>query len=137
MSVTTTRTLTVTIDAPLAAVASDLADPAAHPEWATEFFAGPAVPQPDGSVLVPVPMMGGTVGFRIEADVERGIVDLFLAPAGAPFGGPIPVRLIPNGDGVDVLWTLGRPAGVPDEAWEGGLTSMQRELDNLRRRHES
>lgn len=132
-----TRTLTVTIDAPLGVVAADLADAANHPAWATEFFAGPGELQPDGTLAVPVPMMGGPTSFRVEADVERGIIDLYLAPEGAPFGPPVPVRLIPNGDGVDVLWTLGRPDGIPDGAWESGLASMGRELSNLQQRHES
>ena len=131
-----THTLAVTIDAPPERVARDLADPATHPEWGTEFFAGPARPLDGGEVAVTVPMMGGEARMRIDADVERGIVDLYLAPAGAPFGAPIPARLVPNGDGVDVLWTLARMPGVPEEAWRAGLASMERELDALRRRHE-
>ncbi|MCI0543325.1 MAG: hypothetical protein L0Z49_02625 [Actinobacteria bacterium] len=138
MSTFPTATLTVTIDAPLGTVATDLADPATHPEWATEFFASPASPSPDGTgVSVVVPMMGGPVTFDVKGVPELGVLDLYLAPAGAPFGPPLPVRLIPNGDGVDVLWTLTRFPGMPDEVWAGGLASMERELDALRRRHEA
>jgi hypothetical protein len=88
-------------------------------------------------VSVVVPMMGGPVTFDVKGAPELGVLDLYLAPAGAPFGPPLPVRLIPNGDGVDVLWTLTRFPGMPDEAWAGGLASMERELDALRRRHET
>jgi hypothetical protein len=54
-----TETLTITIDLPVGAVVDDLADPVNHPEWATEFFSGPARPGVDGVVEVDVPMMGG------------------------------------------------------------------------------
>jgi hypothetical protein len=138
MSTFPTATLSVTIDAPLATVAADLADPTTHPEWATEFFASAASPRPDGGgVTVVVPMMGGEVAFDVKGAPELGVLDLYLAPAGSPFGPPLPVRLVPNGDGVDVLWTLTRFPGMPDPAWEAGLASMQRELDGLRRRHEA
>ena len=50
---------------------------------------------------------------------------------------PIPVRLVPNGDGVDVLWTLARFPGVTDQAWQQGLAAMVRELQALKRRHET
>ena len=137
MSTHQTTTLAVTIDAPPQSVAADLADPATHPEWAAEFFDGPATRRDDGSYSARVPLMGGPVRFTVEADTAAGIVDLFLAPEGAPFGAPLPVRLVPNGDGVDVLWTLTRFPGTPDEAWQAGLASMSRELERLRERHES
>jgi hypothetical protein len=132
-----TRTLTVTIDAPLSRVATDLADPTTHPAWATEFYAGSVRPAEGGEFVAPVPMMGGEVRHRIDADITRGIVDLYFAPPGAPYGPPIPVRLVPNGDGVDVLWTLARFPGVNDQAWQQGLAAMARELQALKRRHET
>jgi hypothetical protein len=132
-----THTLTVTIDAPLAQVAADLADPTTHPEWATEFYAGPVRPTEAGEFIAPVPMMGGEVRHRIDADIARGIVDLYFAPPGAPYGPPLPVRLVPNRDGVDVLWTLARFPGVSDQAWQQGLAAMARELQALKRRHET
>jgi hypothetical protein len=136
MATLETHTVTVTIDAPLATVAADLADPTTHHQWATEFFAGPVRPGEGGEFIAPVPMLGGEVRHRIDADVGRGILDLYFAPDGAPWGPPIPVRLVPNGDGTDVLWTLARFPGVSDQAWQQGLASMAHELDALKRRHE-
>ena len=136
MTTLITETLTVTIDASMGKVAEDLADPTTHPEWAKEFFAGPLVPGPEGEFVAPVPMMGGAARFKVEADVERGILNLYLAPEGAPFGPPIPVRLVPNGDGVDVLWTLARFPSFGDEEWTRGLEGMRRELADLKKRHE-
>jgi hypothetical protein len=81
-------------------------------------------------------MMGGTVRYKIEADTKQGILDLFLSPEGADFGEPLPVRLIKNGSGVDVLWTLTRFPCMPDAVWENGLASMGKELLALKARHE-
>ena len=130
------QTVTVTINAPYETVARDLADPKTHPEWGTEFFNGPVSPGENGEVVVYSPFMAADVRFRIDADVERGIIDLYLAPVDAPFVPPLPVRLLHNGDGVDVLWTLTRFPGTPEEGWLAGIASMERELQNLKSRHE-
>ncbi len=136
MSTLRTSTLTVTIDAPYAQVAKDLADPMTHPEWGREFFAGPAERTENGAVLVQIPAMGGEVRYQIEADIERGIFDIYLAPIDEPFGPPLPVRLLHNGDGVDVLWSLAQQPGMPEAIWQEGLASMERELKHFKRRHE-
>ena len=83
-----------------------------------------------------IPTMGGPVRVHIDADPACGRIDMALAPGDAPFGPPLPIRVIPNGDGVDVLFTLTRFPGQPDEEWGAGLEGMRRELENLRRRHE-
>ena len=132
-----TETVAVSIEAPFARVVDDLAVAANHPEWATRFFAGPARPSDtEGEVLVEVPMMGGQVRMRVEADPEAGVIDLFLAPDGAGYGPPVPFRVLRGGDGVDVQVTLARFPGMPDEAWAGGLASMREELGNLKVRLE-
>ncbi len=136
MATLITKTVAITIDAPYDKVAGDLADPFTHPEWGTEFFAGPVQRDESGGLIAPVPAMGGDVQYRVDADVERGIVDIYLAPLEASFGPPLPVRLLRNGDGVDVLWTLIRFPGIPDGVWEQGIESMERELQQLKRRHE-
>lgn len=137
MATTTTETIKVTVDAPFPAVVADLADPGTHPEWATDFFAGPAKPGDEPGVFeVEVPLMGGPARMRVEAEATLGVIDLFLSPRGVPFGAPLPIRVLRNGDGVDVLFTLAQPPGLPDEAWQGGLASMRRELERFRARHE-
>jgi hypothetical protein len=77
--------------------------------------------------------MGGAARYRQDVDLDRGVIDIYLAPDDAPFGPPLPVRLLRNGDGVDVLYTLTRFPGTPDEQWQAGLASMWREPDNLKR----
>ena len=137
MPIFQTKTVTVSIDAPFEKVIADLANPATHPEWAKEFFVGNAQKKENGEVLVTVPMMGGNVRFKIDADMRHGILELYLTREGASFGTSIPVRVVKNGSGVDVLWTLTRFPGMPEVAWETGLLAMERELQALKMRHES
>lgn len=136
MTTLVTETVRITIDAPFEQVVADLADPSTHHEWGTEFFATPARPTADGEVVATVPRMGGEVRMRIDAHLDCGLIDIYLAPLGAPFGPPLPVRVLPNGDGVDVLFTLARFPGQTDSEWEDGLASMARELERLKVRHE-
>lgn len=136
MTTMITETVRITIDAPLEQVSADIADPTTQHEWATEFFAGPARSVGDGEVEVTVPRMGGDARMRVDADVGSGRIDLYLAPLGAPWGPPLPVRVVPNADGVDVLFTLARFPGQSDPEWKEGLASMARELENLKARHE-
>ena len=75
--------------------------------------------------------------YRQEVDLDRGVLDVFLAPMGSDFGPPLPVRVVPNGDGADVLWTLARFPETPDAAWQAGLESMARELSQLKQLLES
>lgn len=137
MTTLPTGTVTVTIDAPYEQVAAYVADPARAHEWATEFYAEPMRPAEGGEWLATVPMMGGEVRFRQEVALEHGVIDMFLAPKDGPWGPPLPVRLLRNGSGADVLWTLTRFPGTPDEAWQAGLDSMRRELEHLKKTLES
>jgi hypothetical protein len=132
----TTETVRVTIDVPLETVVADLSDPMTHPEWGTEFFSTPATRVAENEITTTVPRMGGEVSMKVVADVAAGNVDLYLAPIGAPFGPPLPVRVVPNADGADVLFTLARFPGLTDEQWAEGVASMQRELGNLKARLE-
>ncbi len=137
MTTLETATVTVTIDAPLETVSADIADPSSHLEWATEFFSGSAEDKGDGTWQMNVARMGGPVLMRIDGDTALGVIDMYLAPVGAPFGAPLPVRVIPNGGGSDVLFTLTRFPDQTDQEWNEGLRSMKRELGNLKTRHES
>lgn len=136
MTTAITDTVRVTIDAPLADVTSFLATAENHPLWGTEFFTGEAEQiNPaafPGEVRVTVPAMGGKARMYVVADNANGIIDLYLAPGDAPYGDPLPVRVIRNGTGSDVLFTLARMPGQPDAAWEEGVAAMQRELEKLK-----
>jgi len=132
-----TQTITADIDAPLEAVISELANPMSHPSWATAFFEGEAEAVTDSEVRVTVPLMGGPCRMRIDADVDHGIIDIFLASGEAEYGEPLPVRVVRNGEGATVLWTLSRFPGMPESAFSAGCASMQEELSNLKAKMES
>jgi len=132
-----TATVRVSVDRPFDQIVRDLADPIAHTEWATEFFAGQAEPIGRAEVRVDVPRMGGPARMRIAAEPEAGVIDLYLAPEGKPYGVPLPVRVVRNGDGADVLFTLTRFPGMPEALWKEGVESMERELAAFKRRHEN
>lgn len=110
-----------------------LADPSRAHEVGTEFFAGPLRRTDEGEWIANVPMMGGEVLYRQDVDAERGVIDIFLAPKGADFGPPLPIRVVPNADGVDVIWVLSRFPGVADDAWEAGIASLKRELAHVKK----
>ena len=131
-----TRTIKRSIASTPRQVTEDLADPGNHPLWATEFFAGPGEFVGAGIWRMKVPAMGGDVQMKVDSDIEAGIVDLYLAPAGRDFDAALPVRVIPNGVGADVLFTLARMPGQTEEAFEQGVESMERELDQLKSRLE-
>jgi len=103
MATFSTTTVSTTIDAPPDRISADLADPRSHPEWGTEFFAGGIEDLGDGTWRTNVPRMGGPVVMRIDGDPSLGVIDLYLAPTGTPFGPPLPIRVVPNGSGADVL----------------------------------
>ena len=125
MTTFTTKTIVATIDAPFDKVAPDLAEPFTYPKWGAEFFAGPVRQDSGGGLIVRVPAKGGYVQYHVKTDFEHGIFDVFIAPLDGHFGPPLPVRLLRNGGGVDVLWTLIRFPGMPNESWEQGIATAQ------------
>jgi len=132
MTVMETHAGKVSIDAPFEEVARLVADPARAHEWGTEFFSGPLRRADSDEWVAPVPMMGGEIRYRHEADVERGMVDVYLAPPGSDFGPPLPMRVVPNGDGADVIVVLARMPGTSTERWEQHLRDLERELETLK-----
>lgn len=44
-------------------------------------------------------------------------------------------RVVPNGDGVDLLWTLSRPPGLDDAAWQAGGPGVDAARAQNRARH--
>jgi len=136
MTTFTTKTIVATIDAPFDKVAADLADTFTHPQWGAEFFAGPVGQDSSGGLIVHLSAMGGDVQYRVETDLEHGIFDLFVAPLDGQFDAPLPVRLLRNDDDVDVLWTLIRFPGMPNESCEHGIKAMEMELYQLKQRRQ-
>lgn len=124
-------TRAVTIQRPFSAVTAVLADPLRYSDWAVEYFTAP-VRQIDTDTYTVVTTPGER-RFRVDADVASGKFDLYLAELDQPFSYPLPIRVLANGDGVDVLFTLTREPWLSDDEWAHSLELLEAELLALKR----
>ena len=107
-----------------------LAEPKNHPEWATEFIE--RLEEADGELWAETQM--GRVRYAVDADAGSGVIDIVATPPEGP-AARFPTRVVALGPETSVyMFTLAQPPGMPDEEYERGLESLERELDNLRQR---
>jgi hypothetical protein len=124
------RTVTAVLDAPKDAVFEYLADVANLPEWATEFarelrFEGGHAKVVNGL---------GEFYFRIEADLETGVIDMYAGPTHDELA-LFPTRVVALPDGRSAYsFTMFKASGMPDELFESQHESLRREFDNIRAR---
>jgi len=128
-------TRAVTVRRPFSAVTALLADPSRYSEWAIDYFTSPVAKVDVSTYRVSTPP--GDRRFRVDADVDRGTFDLYLAPLDGPFSYPIPIRVLHNGEGADVIFTVTREPELSDEDWRLSLLSLENELNALKRLLES
>lgn len=123
------RTKTVTLNAPREKVFDYVSNIENLPKWATGFCLELKKEGSDYKVKTP----DGEIHFRIEADRQTGVVDMF--------GGPVkdraacwPARVAPLPDNTSVLiFTAVQPPDVPDEVFEMQCKSLDEEFENIRR----
>ncbi len=115
-------TLSVTIDAPYEVAFAYLSDGRHAAEWAINFLK--EVREADGGLTVVTPF--GEQPYIVRADLETGVVDQVIGDTTSA------ARLVPNAEGVDYLFTLQQPAGMPDDAFDGGVRGLREELDTLK-----
>ena len=62
---------------------------------------------------------------------EHGILDHVVTPQG---GAPVlvPMRVVPNDDGSEVLFTAFRPAVMNESEWQQDLSLVQADLQRLK-----
>lgn len=128
-------TRAVTIQRPFAVVAGYLSNPLTYSAWATKYFTGPVVEVDQDTYRVPT--VAGERRLRVVMDVERGIFDIYLAPLDQAFSYALPVRVLANGDGADVLFTLTREPELTDSEWDESLLALEHELHEIKRQLES
>jgi hypothetical protein len=73
----------------------------------------------------------GPLGFRFVPRNDLGVLDHYVTPPGGPET-LNPMRVVPNGEGSEVLFTLCAPPGVPDEAWAEDARLVARDLAALK-----
>jgi hypothetical protein len=124
---TTSLHLDVHISRPAADVYAFACDPANLPRWAAG-VAG-SVEQRDGRWFADSPM--GTVEVAFAPDNPLGVLDHDVTlPDGTTVANPM--RVVPDGDGCEVVFTLRRAPGVTDEAFEADATAVRTDLERLR-----
>ena len=128
----TSKTLTVSIDRPPDDVYAFVTNVQNLPRWATSFVR--SVRQtPDGWIAETVE---GPAGFEYVRGNEFGVLDHVVRPApGVEIH--VPMRVVRNGGGSEVIFTLIQFAGMPPEKFQGDISMVQRDLATLKRFLES
>jgi hypothetical protein len=125
---TASRHLAVRIDRDADAVYAYAADPRHLPEWASGL--GGAVERVDGRWVVESPM--GRVAVAFAPENAFGVLDHDVT---LPSGDVVhnPMRVLRDGDGCEVVFTLRRAPGVDDAAFERDATTVTADLATLKR----
>jgi hypothetical protein len=103
------------------------ADPASLPQWAPGL--GSSVEKIDGQWFVETPQ--GRVGFAFVQRNEYGVLDHYVTlPSGEVVY--IPLRVIADGSGSEVVFTLRRRPGMSDQDFEADADAVAADLSRLR-----
>ena len=130
--VLTSRTLSISIHGDPKKVYEFVSNGANLPRWATAFCKS-VKPSKDGW-LVDTPQ--GPMTIRLSGQNPFGVVDHDVIPAsGAAVR--VPMRVVPNGSGTEVLFTLFRTPEMSDERYAEDLRLVQQDLNTLKRVLES
>jgi hypothetical protein len=120
------------IDCPARAVYEFASDPARLPEWAPGL--GSAVECVEGEWFVETPV--GRVGFAFAPQNEFGVLDHEVTlPSGEVFNNPM--RVVPDGEACEVVFTLRRQQGMANEEFERDAAAVAADLATLKRLLES
>ena len=123
------KTASLVLAASKEKVFSYLSDVENLPKWATAFCR--ELKQVSGKYKVATPM--GEMFFRIKADNDTGVVDMFAGPAEDQMGVfPIRVLELPGGNSF-VQFTMFQPPDLSDGEFQGQYESLLREFENLKR----
>jgi polyketide cyclase/dehydrase/lipid transport protein len=122
------RHLSTHIARPAAEVYAFVTDPARLPEWAAGL--GGSVEERDGRWFAESPM--GEVEVRFAPENPFGVADHDVTlPDGQTFSNPM--RVLPDGDGCEVVFTLRRQPEMTDDAFEADTTAIRTDLATLQR----
>lgn len=123
-------TLSVSIAVPATDVYAFIADPRRLPEWATGLGANPTS-LPDGGWRVETPAGPMRVAFALANDF--GVADHVVTPlTGGDPAVYVPLRVVPNGTGSEVLLTLFQQPGMSDAQYAADAALVQADLARLK-----
>lgn len=128
------RTVTIGIDAPFATVYAFVSDARMLPDWAHGLGASP---RPLGADTWEVATAAGSMHVEFAAPNSFGVVDHVVTPASGGASVDVPLRVLRNGDGSEVLLTLFQQPGMSDEQFERDAALVGADLARLKRRLET
>lgn len=121
------RTLNIRIACAPQKVADFVADPRNLPHWASAFCKSV---RPDGDNWI-VETPNGPIGLRFAPRNDFGVLDHYVTPVpGTEIY--VPMRVIANGDGSEVLFTLFRLPGIPEQDFMQDAGMVERDLAELK-----
>ncbi len=119
--------ISVAIDRPPATVYAFVADPVNLPRWAAGLSG--SIEQIAGDWVADSPM--GRVTIRFADANPYGVLDHAVTlPSGETVVNPM--RVVPNGDGSEVLFTVFQRPGVSDQELAADVQAVRRDLDALK-----
>lgn len=121
------RHIRVSVERPPADVYAFAADPRNLPRWAKGLSG--SIEERGGEWVAESPL--GTVTVRFAPPNPFGVLDHdVVLESGATFHNPM--RVLPNGDGSEVVFTLFRQAGMSDAQFEADASAVERDLRELK-----
>lgn len=129
MSTSTARVLHVSIERPWREVYRFAANPETMPKWASGLASGLTR---DGDEWITGGGPLGAARVRFAPPNELGVIDHRVTlPDGTVVDNAL--RVIPNGDGAEVMFTLLRQPGMTDAGMDADAAHIQRDLETLAR----
>jgi carbon monoxide dehydrogenase subunit G len=123
------RTLSISIDAPPTQVYAFVADPRNLAHWATGLGTAPTC-LPDGDWRVETSV--GPMRVVFAPRNEFGVVDHFVRPMDGGAVVDVPMRVLPNANGSEVLLTLFQQPGMTAEQYAGDAALVEADLARLK-----
>ena len=121
------RTLSVSIDCPSDRVYGFVSDPGNLPQWATGLCR--SIRRSDADWIVETPQ--GAMKIRFAERNDYRVLDHFVTPApGVEIY--VPMRVLPNGSGSEVLFTLFRLPEMSEEEFVRDAGMVERDLSILK-----
>jgi hypothetical protein len=122
------KTVVVSIAVPSAAVYEFASNPENLPRWIPSFCK--SVTQINGEWVVESPL--GPVVFRFVESNPFGVLDhIVKLPSGLEIHNPM--RVIPNGDGSEIIFTLFQTSNMNDEQYAEDAKLVEQDLRTLKR----
>lgn len=126
------RTLSISIACPPAKVYAFVSNPDNLPKWAGGLCR--SVRRSNNEWIVETPQ--GPMKIRFVEKNNLGVLDHYVCPASG-IEVYVPMRVLPNGSGSEVIFTIFRPPDMSDEKYAEDIGLVERDLQILQQVLES